>query len=228
MKRIDSVLRWSGAVGITLAPLGLFVLPGLMHPEPYETLEEQATAFAEGNGGEYLAQATQLSSAVFLMVAALGIGGFTIVRGRGRTLGTVGLTTGMIAGISILVVMGFELCMQGILHSGMDTDSAVSLVVELSAGPAFMIPILIGLVGFYLTLPLLAFALWRSKVVPIVVPLLFALPVLSGFVPLPFDATVTGGVLMLVPCVWMSVQLIRGVPIRPVASPINAVASDHA
>ena len=82
----------------------------------------------------------------------------------------------MVGGISLLVVMGFELAMLTVLTSATDTEAAVSLVVALSTGPAFMIPILVGLVGFFLTLPLLALALWRSRVVPIVVPLLFALP----------------------------------------------------
>jgi hypothetical protein len=72
------------------------------------------------------------------------------------------------------------------------------------------VPLLVGLVGFFLTLPLLVFALWRSRIVPIVVPLLFALPVLVGFVPLPVDTTVLGGVTMLIPCLWASVQLVRG------------------
>ena len=66
MRRLDVVLRWLGAVGITLAPLGLFVLPGLMHPEPYETAEDQFRAIAEGSGGEYLAHWVQIFGSVFL------------------------------------------------------------------------------------------------------------------------------------------------------------------
>lgn len=209
MQRIDSVLRWLGAVGITLAPLGLFVLPGLIYPEPYETAGEQFRAMSEGDGG-YPGLLVQLCSVVFLMAAALGIGGFTIGRGRGRTLGAIGLLTGMVGGISLLVVMGFELAMLTVLTSATDTDAAVALVVTLSTGPAFTVPMLVGLVGFFLTLPILALALWRSRVVPIIVPLLFVLPPLISFVPLPFDATVVSGLVMLVPCLWMTVQLILG------------------
>ena len=210
MRRLDVALRWLGAVGITLAPLGLFVLPGLLHPEPYETAEDQFTAIAEGPGSEYLALGLQIFGSAILMAAALGIGGCTIARGRGRTLGVIGLITGMVTAVVLLVVLGYELAMQTVLISSTDTDAAVSQVVDLSASPMFGVPLLVGLLGFFLTLPLLALALWRSRIVPILVPLLFALPVLIGFVPLPVDGTVLGGVLMLIPCLWMSVQLIRG------------------
>jgi hypothetical protein len=210
MRRLDVALRWLGAIGITLAPLGIFVLPGLLHPEPYETAEDQFTAIAEGTGGEYLALGLQIFGAAILMAAALGIGGCTIARARGRTLGAIGLITGMITAIVLLVVLGYELAMQTVLISATDTDAAVSQVVVLSASPMFGVPLLVGLLGFFLTLPLLALALWRSRIVPILVPLLFALPVLIGFVPLPVDTTVLAGVLMLIPCLWMSVQLVRG------------------
>jgi hypothetical protein len=210
MRRLDVALRWLGAIGITLAPLGIFVLPGLLHPEPYETAEDQFAAIAEGTGSEYLALGLQIFGAAILVAAALGIGGCTIGRGRGRTLGAIGLITGMVTAIVLLVVLGYELAMQTVLISATDTDAAVSQVVVLSASPMFEVPLLVGLLGFFLTLPLLALALWRSRIVPILVPLLFALPVLIGFVPLPVDTTVLGGVLMLIPCLWMSVQLIRG------------------
>jgi len=227
MRRLEVALRWLGALGITLAPLGLFVLPGLLHPEPYETAEDQFTAIAEGAGGEYLAQGLQLLGSAFLMAAALGIGGCAIARGRGRTLGAIGLAVGMVAAVGLLVVMGFELAMLTILISATDTDSAVAQVIGLSTGPAFAIPLLVGLGGFSLTLPILGFALWRSRVVPIVVPLLFALPVLIGFVPLPVDTTVLSGVLMMVPCLWMSVQLIRGAVTKPGADAATAVATSR-
>lgn len=210
MRRLESTLRWAGAVGIVLAPLGLFVIPGLLHPEPYETLEAQSAAIAEGNGGEYLALMSQLSASALLIAAALGIGGCAIARGRGRTLGAIGLTTGMVTAVALLVVMGYELAMMTVLLSATDKGAAVAQVVDLSKAPVFAVPLVIGLVGFFVTLPLLAFALWRSRVVPIIVPLLFVLPVVIGFVPLPVDTTVLGGVLMMLPCVWMSVQLIRG------------------
>jgi hypothetical protein len=210
MRRLDVALRWLGAVGITLAPLGLFVLPGLLHPEPYETAEDQFTAIAEGSGSEYLALGLQLFGSALLIPAALGIGGYTIARGRGRVLGAIGLATGMVGAVALLVVMGFELAMLTILISSTDTDAAVAQTIGLSTTPAYGIPLLVALVGFFLTLPILVFALWRSRIVPIVVPLLFALPVLVGFVPLPVDTTVLGGVTMLIPCLWASVQLVRG------------------
>ncbi|WP_109210343.1 MULTISPECIES: hypothetical protein [Microbacterium] len=223
MRRLDVTLRWLGAIGITLAPLGLFVLPGLLNPEPYETAEEQFTAFAEGVNGVYPAQMLQLFGSICLMVSALGIGGITIARRRGRTLGVIGLATGVIGAIALLLVIGFELAMLTVLMSGTDTQATVAQVIEIFAQPSFGIPLMVGLVGFFVTLPLLALALWRSRIVPLVVPLLFVLPVVVGFVPLPIDATVAGGVALLVPCVWMSAQLIRGVVTK--AGPDTAVVA---
>ena len=226
MRRLDVALRWLGAVGITLAPLGLFVLPGLLHPEPYETAEDQFGAMAEGSGGgEYLALGLQLFGSALLIPAALGIGGYTIARGRGRALGGVGLATGMVAAVALLVALGFELAMLTMLISSTDTDAVVAQMIGLSTTPAFGIPLLVGLIGFFLTLPLLALALWRSRVVPIVVPLLFALPVLIGQMPLPVDTTVLAGVLMLVPCLWMSVQLTRGAVTKASADAPTAATS---
>lgn len=209
-KSLESVLRWVGAVGITLAPLGLFVIPNIMYPEPYETAEEQMRAMTEGAGGGYPALLAQLGGAVFLLVAALGTGGYTITRGRGRTLGAIGLIVGVISAMVLLVVLGFELAMLTVLLSSTDREAAIALNLTLSTGPGYIVILLAGLVGFFLTLPLLACALWRSRVVPIVVPLLFVLPIAIGFVPLPFDTTLTAGLLLLAPCVWMAVQLIRG------------------
>jgi hypothetical protein len=210
MQRIDAIVRWMGAAGIALAPFGLFVLPNLMHPETPTTAEEQFTAMAEGGGGAYAAQLIQVGGCVALLVAALAIGSYVIARRRGRTLGAIGLIIGTVTSIALLVVMGFELAMLTMLTSATDTDAAVSLVVDLSTGPAFAIPLMVGLVGFYLTLPLLALALWRTGLIPIIVPPLFVLPLLIGFIPLPFDVAIATGVLVLAPCLWMAVRLVRG------------------
>lgn len=214
MQRLDSVLRWAGAVGITLAPLCVFVIPQLMYPGMFETPEEQFRAIAEGSTGGYAGQVMQISGAVFLMAAALGLGGITIGRRRGRTLGAIGLIIGMLAAISLLVVLGYETAVAFILISStVGTESGVALAVELYNSPTFLVPLLVGLIGFILTLLILSLALWRSGVVPIVVPLLFVLAQLVNFLPLPAIAmSVLPGLLLLVPCLWMTVQVIRGMP----------------
>ncbi|MFE5672743.1 hypothetical protein ACFQ58_14170 [Agromyces sp. NPDC056523] len=231
MQRFDAVLRWMGAVGIVLAPFGLFVLPNLMHPVTPSTAEEQFTAIAEGGGaGEFIALMSQVGGAIFLLVAALAIGSYVIARRRGQTLGAIGLIIGAVAAIAMLLVLGFELAMLPILISATDTDAAVALVVDLSAGPAFAIPLMIGLVGFYFTLPLLALALWRTGLVPIIVSLLFVLPLLIGIIPLPFDVAILTGLLLLAPCLWMAVRLVVGpaVEIEPSARLAPAGVPDEA
>ena len=61
--------------------------------------------------------------------------------------------------------------------------------------------------------------------VQIVVPLLLASPVLIGMAPLPVDTTLLGGLLMLVPCLWTSVQLIRGPVVMASADAATAAPS---
>ena len=145
----DVALRWLGAVGITLAPLGFFVLPGLLHPEPLR----DRRGSGQSNGGkapvgEYLRTGLQSPSARPSSIpAALGIGGYTIARGRGRALGAIGLATGMVAAVALLVVMGFELAMLTILISSTDTDAAVAQMIGLRATPCIHgIPLLVGLI----------------------------------------------------------------------------------
>ena len=230
MQRIDAMFRWLGAVGIVLAPFGLFVLPNLMYPDTPETAEEQFTAIAAGGGGEYAGILIQVGGSVALLIAALAIGSYVIARRRGRTLGAIGLIIGTVTAIALLLVLGFELALHSILISATDVDAAVSLVVDLSTGPAFAIPITVGLVGFYLTLPLLALALWRTGSIPIIVTLLFVLPLLIGFIPLPFDVAILTGLLLLAPCLWMGVRLVlwRAAEVAPSATLAPAGVPDEA
>jgi hypothetical protein len=217
--RSGSVLRWVGAIGITLAPLCIFVIPGLMYSGTFETNEQQFRAIAEGSHGGYEGQLSQIFGAVFVMAAALGIGGFVITRGRGRTLGVIGLITGMVGAIALLLVLGFESAVLIALKSATDTDASVSLAVALFNEPVFLILLLVGLGGYSLALPILAFALWRSRVLPIIVPLLFLLPPLFSLVPLfagvPYMIL---SLLVLLPCVWATIHLIRTAPMTNAAS----------
>jgi len=228
MQRSQSVLRWLGAIGITLAPLCIFVIPGLMYSGTFETNEEQFRAIAEGTHGGYEGQVSQICGAVFTMAAALGIGGFVIARGRGKTLGVIGLVTGMLGAITLLLLLGYESAVLIALKSASDTDAAVTLALALFNEPVFLILLLAGLGGYSLALPILAFALWRTGVLPIIVPLLFLLPPLFSLVPL-FAAVpyIVLSLLVLLPCVWATVQLIRGAPMRPVRSRTEAEVNER-
>lgn len=227
MQRTESVLRWMGAIGITLAPLCIFVIPGLMYTATFETNEAQFRAVAEGSHGGFEGQLSQICGAVFMMAAALGIGGFLIPRRRGRTLGLVGLIIGMLGASTLLLVLGFELAVLIALKSPADADATVALAVALFNEPVFLILLLVGLAGYSLALPILALALWRRGVLPITVPLLFLLPPLFSLVPLfagvPY---VILCLLVLLPCVWATVGLIRAAPVVPVASPAEAQVTE--
>ena len=166
--------------------------------------------------------------AVFVMAAALGIGGFVIARGRGQTLGVIGLIIGMLGAITLLLLLGYELAVLIALKSATDTDAAVAMAVALFNEPVFLILLLAGLGGYSLALPILALALWRSRVLPIIVPLLFLLPPLFSLVPLFADVPyIVLSLLVLLPCVWATVQLIRAVPAGPVRRRAGAEVSER-
>ncbi|MEV5070654.1 hypothetical protein MRBLMI12_002267 [Microbacterium sp. LMI12-1-1.1] len=227
MQRSESVLRWIGAIGIALAPFCIFVIPGLMYSGTFETNEEQFRAIAEGSHGGYEGQVLQIFGAVFVMAAALGIGGFVIARGRGRTLGVIGLIIGMLGAITLLLVLGFESAVLIALKSATDTDAAVATAVALFNGPVFLILLMAGLGGYSLALPILALALWRSGVLPIIVPLLFLLPPLFSLIPFSADVPyIVLSLLVLLPCVWATVQLIRPVPVARVRRRAGAEVSE--
>ena len=231
MQRFDVLLRWMGAVGITLTPLFFFVLPSML-TVGYDTAEEQFRALVDESTGlgsrGFVAQLVQLCAPVFLMLASIGIGGFTIARGRGRTLGAIGLIVGMVSAISALVCLGIELGMFFFLTTATDADAAVAQALAWVSWPPFVISLWGALFGLILTLPILALALWRSRMVPIFVPLLFGLPLVIAFLPYSNVSNTVSYVAMLVPCVWMAVQLIRGTP-RGVDSitPATAVLAEQ-
>jgi hypothetical protein len=228
MQRSESVLRWIGAIGITLAPLCIFVIPGLMYSGTFETNEEQFRAIAEGTHGGYLGQAVQTCGAVFVIAAVLGIGGFVIARRRGQTLSVIGLIIGMAGAIALLLLLGYEAAVLIPLTSATDTEAAVAMAVAAFNEPLFLILLLVGLGGYSLALPILAFALWRSGVLPIIVPLLFLLPPLFSLIPLSAEVPyIVPSLLVLLPCVWATVQLIRPVPAAPVRRRVGAEVSER-
>ena len=226
MQRGESLLRWGGAVGVVLAPLGISVLPALFFPSDFENAEEQFRAMAGGSEA-YAPLLLQTGGAIFLLVAALGIGGYTILRGRGGTLGAIGLIVGMVGAICALVTMGFELSMAFVLQTAPDRDTAVTMALALNSWPPFVICLIAAIAGFLLALPMLALALWRARVVPLLVPLLFLLPPLIGLIPVPVLAGTVATLLTLVPCVWMAVQLIRVEPEGVTPATGAAASADH-
>ena len=106
----------------------------------------------------------------------------------------------------------------------------MAVALAMSQWPVFTALLGIGFAGFFIALPILALGLWRSRVVPIVVPALFLLPVLIGFAPLPTPAAnLVSSFGLLAPCLWITVQLLR----RPQLSRVSeaparpAVASEE-
>jgi hypothetical protein len=223
MRVIDRLSRWLAAIAVTLAPLLALVLPSSVLPgAEYTNPEEQFTAYANSRfpfEGLWL----QIAGAVFLIPAVQGVA--AQVRGgrRGRAPALVSHLIGMVAAISLLLVLGIELGMAFIVSHSSDKEGAVALLVAMSKWDVYGVLLWIGLAGFFLALPALALALWRSGVVSIVVPILFLLPVLSPLLPLPGRAAdLMPSFAMLLPCVWITVQLLR----HQGPSPTNSAGTD--
>ena len=219
---ISLLLRWLSAAAITLAPGLVVVLPSLILPgADYTNAEEQYRAFASG-GFPYQGLVLQITGAVLLVPAVQGIAGIVFRRGRGVILGLAGLVIGMVAAFALLLLLGSELGMAFVLSHGNDTEARVSLALAMSRWTVYSALLAVGFAAFFIALPILALALWRSRLVPIVVPLLFLLPILIGFAPLPARAIeLLASLGLLLPCGWITVRLLR----RPPSwSPLNRAA----
>jgi hypothetical protein len=226
MNVIERINRWLSAAAVTLAPLLVLVLPALVLPgAEYNTAEEQAREFAT-SGFPYQGLAMQITGVILLVPAVQGMAGTVFRQRRGVILGTVGLVIGMVASFALLLVLGIELGTAFVFSYGNDTEARVALAVAMGRWPVYGALLGVGFAAFLVALPILAVALWRGRVVPIVVPLLFLLPILTGFVPLPPPADhLVPSFGVLLPCVWITVQLLRRpLPTPPVTSaPVGEV-----
>ena len=150
----------------------------------------------------------------------------------------VGLVIGMVAVFALLLLLGFELGGAFVLSHGNDTEAKVALSVAMSRWPVYGALLAVGFAAFFVALPILAVALWRGGVVPIVVPLLFLLPILIPFAPLPARATELLALFgLLLPCIWITVQLLRrplptppmtNAPVRQVVPPEESLSTSEA
>ena len=234
----DLLKRWLSAAAVTLAPLLLLVLPALVLPgAEYTNAEEQARAFAN-SGFPYQGLVMQITGAVLLVPAVLGMAGTVFRRRRGVILGMVGLVIGMVAAFDLLLVLGMELGGAFVFSHGTDTEAKVALALAMTRWPVYGVLLTIGFAAFSAALPILAVALWRSRVVPIAVPLVFLLPILIPFAPLPARATELLALFgLLLPCIWITVQLLRGplptppmtnAPVREVVPPEENLSTSEA
>jgi hypothetical protein len=217
MVLVDLVRRWLTAAGVLLAPLLVFVLPPLVLPGGDSVnAEEQTRLFAE-QGFPFQGLAMQITGAVLLVPAVLGIAGIVQHRRRGLVLGVIGLAIGMISAFALLLALGFELGMAFVLTNEADKDVAIGLGLAMGRWWVFGTLLGLGLSGFFLALPILALGLWRSRVIPLVVPALFLLPLLVSLVPMPpMAATLVPSLGFMVPCGWIAVQVFRRAETTPV------------
>jgi len=210
MDLVNLVKRWLTAAGVLLAPLLLFVLPPLVLPGgDAANAEEQTRLFVE-QGFPFQGLAMQITGAILLVPAVLGIAGIVQHRRRGLLLGVIGLVIGMVSAFALLLALGFELGMAFVLTNEADKEVAIALGLAMGRWSVFVTLLGIGLSGFFVALPVLALALWRSRVVPLVVPALFLLPLLIPLVPMPpMAATLVPSLGFLVPCGWIAVLVLR-------------------
>ena len=201
--------RWLTALALPLVPFLLLLLPALLldPTAQYSTAREQAEALA-GQPFPYWSLGVQAAGGVLLLPAALGVLALVRRRRRGVVLGSVGAALGVSGAIALLLLLGIELAMGFLVEDG--SPAAVDASLAIGEWTVFGALLVVGLAAPFLALPVLAWALWRSRVVPVVVPLLFLVPLALGFVPLPDAvANVLPTVAMLVPAVWMGARLVR-------------------
>jgi hypothetical protein len=224
MNMIERVNRWLSAAAVTLGPLLVLVLPALVVPgAEYTNAEDQARAFAT-SGFPYQGLVMQITGAVLLVPAVQGMAATVFRRRRGVILGLAGLLIGMVAALTLLLLLGLELGVAFVFSHGNDTEAQVALALAMGRWPVYGVLLSVGFAAFFVALPILAVALWRSRVVPIAVPLLFLLPILIGFLPLPPPADhLVPSFGVLLPCVWITVQLLR----RPLLTPPITHAADR-
>jgi hypothetical protein len=205
----DAVNRLMAAVGVIGVPLLILVLPPLLswgvdYPSPRAQFEAMAQEPASYD--ELLLQA---GGAVCLLLACLGVLGAVARRGRGIVLGWVGFVIGGAGAVSLLLALGAELAVAFLLAAATDKAAMVNLALALNDWVLFATFLWTGLAGVFLALPIMALALWRGQFVSVVVPALFLVPVVLGFVPLPGEAAnLVPSFALLIPSVWMAVRLL--------------------
>ena len=204
---LEPAERWLAAGGVSLAPLLVFVIPQLIFWTDYSSAEEQFRALANGRT-MYGGLISQIAGAICLAPAVLGIAGVVLRRGRGATLGLIGVVIGLCVTFAMLLVLGIELAQHFIASVGRDKEAAIALALALNEWPVFQALLITALIGFFLSLLVSALALWRGQMVPVAVPALFLLPLLGMLIPLPGPAAFYVPLLcMLLPCLWMSARL---------------------
>ena len=210
MDLVDLVKRWLTAAGVLLAPLLVFVLPPWSCRAVIRRTLRSRLDFSWNRGFRSQGLAMQITGAVLLVPAVLGIAGIVQHRRRGLVLGLFGLVIGMVSAFGLLLALGFELGMAFVLTNEADKEVAIALGLAMGRWSVFGTLLGIGLSSFFLALPILALALWRSRVIPLVVPVLFLLPLLVPLVPMPsMAATLVPSLGLMVPCGWIGVQVLR-------------------
>jgi hypothetical protein len=97
-----------------------------------------------------------------------------------------------------------------VVVNGADKAAMVQLALALNTWPLFGAFLMTGLLGFFLSLPLLALALLRAKTIPWPVLALALVPVVLGLLPIPDTlASLVSPLFMVLPCLWISAQLAR-------------------
>jgi hypothetical protein len=220
--RVDRRLAAAGLVGV---PLLVLVLPALLSwGADHATPEEQFTAMA-GAPATYGPLFLQAAGAVCLLAASLGVLGVVLARGRGIVLGWLTLVLGAVSTCALLLALGAEMAVATILGNATDVGAAVATALTVNSSTVFVSFLWTGLAGVFLVLPLAALALWRSGVVPVVVAVLFLLPVAIGFVPLPSEvANLAPSLALLLPTGWMAIRLVTTRPSASRRAPVPAPA----
>jgi hypothetical protein len=203
--------RIVAALGVTLGPMFIFVLPTFLDPHPYESPAEGLAAMADTPAAVvYGGFALQLLGAVFVVPAVFGIVYVLLRRRKAVRLGHVGAGLALIGSFSAMATIGMELAQARVLYVGEDRQAMVDLAVAIQSGAVFGSLLFATLVGLFVGMSLLVVCLWRAGVVPVWPLAWFVVPIALGLAPLPGGLTaVLVPITLLVPFVWISWAMLR-------------------
>lgn len=136
-------------------------------------------------------------SSLLFVPALLGI--LRYVPGRGTVLAHIGVGLALIGVVGHAVWAGFQIVLLGLVQSNIDRAQLSMLLEGEPPNTAFLVVMVMFLVGFFLGLILLAGGLWRSRVFPKWAAAGIGVLPLSDFLPVDNQAIdVAGSVILIV------------------------------
>jgi hypothetical protein len=202
--------RTATGLALIAAPLAIFAWVLLSLGVDYgEETDELLAAIGEDPARERASALVFLVAQLLFIPAIYGL--LHLVRGRGTTLVHIGTVLATLGVVGHAAFVGSQLVVIAMADADADTREMVRLYDRFNDDPAFLLISLLGFVGFFLGLLLLALGMWRAKlaggwVAAAVVASLLLEFVVSNFIPY---VEVAAGILLVAGFGWVGVKTLR-------------------